>query len=187
MPTSPPPPPAVTREPLHLRRIEMRGFRRSDGLFELEATLVDTKPRDFTPPVVGRLVPAGEALHQFAVRLVFDAGLTVLDVHAATEAAPYAECPGAAAALQTLKGLSMTSGWNKAVRERLAGAASCTHLMELLTPMATAAFQSLAGLFPERSERVDADGRPLKIDSCYGYRAQGEVVLKRWPAFHRAE
>jgi hypothetical protein len=178
--------PHVTREPLHLRRIEMRGFRRSDGLFELEATLVDTKSHDFAPPVVGRQVPAGEPVHQFAVRLVFDEALCVQDVAAVTEAGPYEECPGAAASLQALKGLSMTSGWNKAVRDRLARAANCTHLVELLTPMASAAYQSMAGVFPERIGRLDAQGRPSKIDSCWGYRAEGEVVLQRWPAFHRA-
>ncbi len=43
----------VTREELHVRQIEFRGFRRSDGLFEIESQLADRKTHDFTPPAVG--------------------------------------------------------------------------------------------------------------------------------------
>jgi len=39
----------VTRNELHFRRIDIRGFRRSDGLFEVEGRVVDRKPHDFEP------------------------------------------------------------------------------------------------------------------------------------------
>ena len=35
---------AVTREELHFRRIDMRGWRRSDGLYEVEGRVIDHKP-----------------------------------------------------------------------------------------------------------------------------------------------
>lgn len=79
----------------------------------------------------------------------------------------------------------MTSGWSKAVRSRLGGERSCTHLMELLIPLATVAFQSLSYPSRTRPERLDATGRPLKIDSCYAYGAERELVLRQWPEFHR--
>ena len=179
--------PDITRQELHVRRIEMRGFQRSDGLFEVESRLIDTKPRDFVPASGGRYVPAGQHIHDLGVRLVYDQDLVVRDVSTFTDGAPYTECPEGGRALQALKGLRMTSGWTKAVRERLGGGRSCTHLMELLTPMATTAFQSLSGLFPDRPEAVDADGRPKKIDSCWAYRTDGALVLNRWPQFYRAK
>ena len=37
-----------TREELHFRRIDMRGYRRSDGLLEVEGRVTDRKPTDFT-------------------------------------------------------------------------------------------------------------------------------------------
>ena len=174
----------VTREPLHDRSIEMRGYRRSDGLYEVEGRVVDRKPHDFHA-VEGRLVLAQEPIHDMGVRLVFDERMVVHDVRTFTDAAPYAACPLGGLALQRLKGLRMASGWSRGVRERLGGAASCTHLRELLVPMATAAFQSLSALRANRPDEVDATGRPSKIDSCYAYGAERDLVRRRWPAFHR--
>ena len=87
--------------------------------------------------------------------------------------------------MQSIKGLRMVSGWSREVRSRLAGARSCTHLMELLIPMATTAYQSLSQVMAGRPDALDATGRPLKIDSCYAYRADGPLVERRWPLFYR--
>jgi len=147
--------------------------------------VTDRKPVDFRPGGDGREVPANQPIHDLGVRLVFDATFLVHEVSTFSVAFPYAECPGGGAALQSLKGLRMTAGWGKAVRDRLRGARSCTHLMELLSPMATAAFQSMSTTrrVQDLPEALDADGRPLKIDSCYAYAAGGELVRRRWPQF----
>jgi hypothetical protein len=175
----------VTREELHFRRIDMRGYRRSDGLFEVEGRVTDSKTHEFVHPAPGRTVATGEPIHDMGVRLVFDEQMLVHDVQTFTHDAPYAACPEGGRALQSIKGMRMAGGWSREVRERLRGARSCTHLMEILIPMATAAYQSLGYLRVAQPERLDADGRPLQIDSCYAYSAAGEVVLRRWPRFHR--
>jgi len=175
----------VEREELHLRRIEMRGFRRSDGLFEIEGHVLDTKPRDFVPASGERAVAAGEAIHDMGVRLVFDETMQVRGVTTFMRATPYAECAGGGQALQGLVGLRMTSGWSREVNARLRGGCSCTHLRELLIPMATAAFQSLSAMRQGMPDRLDANGRPVKIDSCWAYAAERDLVRRRWPQFHR--
>jgi hypothetical protein len=175
----------VTREELHFRRIDMRGFRRSDGLFEVESRLTDRKSYDFVPSCGGRVVAAGDPIHDMGVRLVFDDQMQVHGVQTFTDAAPYAECPEGGRALQSLIGLRMTSGWSKEVRTRLSGARSCTHLMELLTPLATVAFQSLSVLRRSRTEPLDANERPLRVDMCYAYGAERELVRHYWPQFYR--
>jgi hypothetical protein len=175
----------ITREELHFRRIDMRGFRRSDGLYEVEGRVTDRKPYDFAPGGGGRAVMANEPIHDMSVRLVFDDDMVVHEVHTFSEAYPYADCPGGGSALQSLKGLRISSGWTREVRSRLGGGRSCTHLMELLTPLATAAIQSLSIVRKDRPEPLDAKGRPKKIDSCYAYAAEGELVKIHWPEFHR--
>ena len=57
--------------------------------------------------------------------------------------------------------------------------------MELLIPMATTAFQSLSELGLSRIERLDRTGRPVKIDSCFAYGAERELVRRRWPEYYR--
>ncbi|MGF6372882.1 hypothetical protein OKW40_005698 [Paraburkholderia sp. RAU6.4a] len=175
----------VTREELHFRRIDMRGFRRSDGLFEAEAHLIDRKPYDFTHANAERTVPANAPIHDLGVRLVFDEAMVIHDVQTFTDSAPYDICPEGGRALQSIKGLRIAAGWSKEVRSRLSGARSCTHLMELLIPLATTAIQSTSILRQSQPEPLDANGRPKKIDSCYAYSAEREVVLRRWPRFHQ--
>jgi hypothetical protein len=177
--------PDPLREELHLRQIEMRGFRRSDGLYEVEGRVTDRKPQDFQHPAGGRMVPANVPVHDMGVRLVFDDDLTVHAVHTFTDSAPYSACPEGGRALQSLIGLRMTSGWGKEVRTRLGGAHSCTHLMELLAPLATTAIQALGTLRVSDPDKLDVSGRPVQIDSCYAYAADGEVVMRRWPQFRR--
>ena len=180
------PEPPVPREELHFRRIDMRGYRRADGLYEIEGRLTDRKPHRFPPANGAREVAANEPIHDMGVRLVFDDTMLVRDVMTFTASAPYRQCPEGGAELQTLKGLQMASGWAKEVRNRLSGARACTHLMEILIPMASAAFQSLTMLRLTRPERLNAEGRPVKIDSCYAYGAQRELVRNRYPNFYIA-
>lgn len=174
-------PAAVDREQLHLRSIELRGYRRADGLFDIEGRITDVKSHPLHTPGNDAPLPAGVPIHDMSVRLVIDEELRIIDVIAVTDAGPYGDCPAAAGALATLRGAQIGRGWTTKVKA-LIGPESCTHLVELLIPMATVAYQTLA---PERFARVDtldAAGRPTKIDSCYAYASQRELVLKRWPA-----
>ena len=174
----------VTREELHTRRIELDAYRRSDGLFEIEGRVIDRKPFEFRSPNGDKRVPAGAAIHDVAVCLVFDETMLVVDVHGGTAAAPYDECYAAKSALDCLKGLRIGAGWGSEVRRRLGGAQGCTHMMELLGPMATAAYQALTGLRAGRPDVLDSAGRPRKIDSCFAYAASGTLVMRRWPAHY---
>ena len=173
-------PPSIERHELHARRVELRGYRRVDGLFDIEAHMVDTKTEPLTVGT-GRVVAPGEAVHDMAVRLVVDEDLTVVDVVACTDAAPQSICPEGPKTLETIKGLRIGPGWSKAVGERLAGRKGCTHLTELLKPLATVAFQTQWKLRENRPPAVDANGKPRKIDSCYAYASDREVVQRLWP------
>lgn len=94
----------VAREPLHTRQITFEGFRRSDGLFEIEGYLTDRKPHDFAPPSSPRVVPANEPIHDLGLRVVFDLDMIVHEVETFIRAYPYRECPGGGATLQALVG-----------------------------------------------------------------------------------
>lgn len=174
----------VTREELHFRRIDMRGWRRSDGLYEVEGRVTDRKPHAFKAPNGSKVVPANEPIHDMGVKLVFDGDMLVNDIVAFTDSAPYPDCYAAGHALEVLKGVRIASGWSGEVHRRLGGEKSCTHLMQILIPLGTTAFQSLSMVRLARPEVLAAGGRPVKVDSCYAYAANREVVMRKWPAFY---
>lgn len=173
-------PPCVPRDALHLRRIELRGYRRVDGLYDIEAHMVDTKTEALT---VGgwRVVAPGEPVHDMSIRLVVDEDLNVMDILASTDASPYGICSDATSTLQCMKGMRIGPGWSKAIREQLGGRKGCTHLTELLKPLATVAFQTLWKVRENQPAAVDSSGKPRKINSCHTYASDREVVQVRWP------
>ena len=179
-------PESCNRTELHLRRIEMRGYRRDDGLYEIDGRVVDTKTQTILLESRGE-VAAGEPIHDMWVRLVVDEDLVVKDIVAVTDASPYAVCREAVAPMRQLIGARIKAGWTTMVKERLGGATGCTHLMELLIPLATAAYQTLGGVRLSRPAVLDKRGRPVKIDSCYAYASHREIVRQRWPQFQTAE
>lgn len=179
---------AVTREELHHRAVDMRFYSRSDGLFEVEGRLVDTKTHPFRRLLAEEDAPAGHHLHDIAVRLVLDAELKVHAADARMSATPFSICPGAAAALQALVGLGIGAGWNKRVRELLGGVASCTHIVELLGPMATTVLQGIAPLRSVSTGDPEEDAqRRFRVDSCYAFAAEREVVVRLLPNLQRKQ
>jgi len=174
-------PSSIERDELHIRSIDLRGYRRQDGLFDIEAHLTDIKRHPLHPPGRDDVLPPGTPIHDMWVRLVVDASLIVADIVAVTDAGPYPDCPAAASSLGKLRGAKIGPGWSSKVKDALGGVQSCTHLVELLIPLATVAYQTLA---PERfahADPLDAAGRPIRIDSCYAYASHRAVVRKRWP------
>jgi len=141
--------------------------------------MVDTKTHNLTL-ASGRDVAAGEPIHDMWIRLVVDDDLNVIEI----VASPFTICPEATETLQSMKGLRIGAGWSAAIRQRLAGRNGCTHLTELLTPLATVAFQALFSIRQTKPIPVDTNGRPRKIDSCYAYASEREVVRRRWPMYY---
>ncbi|MFJ7884426.1 DUF2889 domain-containing protein [Pseudomonas sp. NPDC096917] len=169
----------VSREELHHRNIDMRFFRRSDGLFEVEGCVIDTKTHAFRRLLAHQDAPPGQRLHDITVRLVLDSELKIHAANAEMRATPFKICPGAAGALHSLVGLRIGPGWNKRVRELLGGVASCTHIVELLGPMATTVLQGFRPFLIVSNDEPGNDvQRRFRVDSCYAFAAEREVVTR---------
>jgi len=198
MPLSPP----QARERLHTRAITINGWRRADGLYDIEAELADTKTFGFPNQERG-FVHAGEKLHGMAMRITVNEDMLIVACEAATDFAPFGMCPSAAANFSRLAGLTIGRGFLKAVASRVGGTQGCTHLRELLQQMATTAFQTV---YPARVRREalaaqrelpPGDGFDAKVtehyggpssivNSCLAYAEDGPLVQRRWPQFSKA-
>jgi hypothetical protein len=171
------------RQEIHHRQIDMRGYLRADGLYDIEARVCDTKTRDFVPPT-GVTVKAGDFIHDIWVRITVDTDLLVHEVASSSDSTPYPVCGDGGLNLQRIVGLKIAAGWSGEVKRRLGGKQACTHLTELLIPMATAAFQTIAEVRLARPDTLDAQGRPQKLDSCTAFSVDRGVVAQRWPGFY---
>src|SRR3546814_3581506 len=91
MPLSPPRP----REHLHTRNIECHGYRRDDGLWDIEGHIVDTKSYDFPNEARGE-IKSGTPVHDIWIRLTIAGEYRIHDVEAVTDAGAYRGCGGIA-------------------------------------------------------------------------------------------
>ncbi len=162
-------PPPGARRPAHLRRIACEAFERDDGLIELEGLLTDTRPTPLRL-VTGRPVPAGQPIHRMRVRLAVDRDGLIREARAYSEVSPYPECPRIEAAYGRLVGMRIEAGFVQAVKRLFRETAGCTHMTELIPPMATILFQVLW---------ADSDfqpGRGSPVGACHALRLDGEVA-----------
>jgi hypothetical protein len=194
MPLSPSP----ERELLHSRDIVLRGYRRADGLYDIEAQLTDTKSYGSANRDRG-YIEAGEPIHGMWLRLTVDEERTIVACEAASDYTPYSICPSAAPNFARLAGLRIKPGFLKEAANRIGGTAGCTHLRELLQQMATTAYQTIDPARARReateageidrpgSDRLDVritakmGGAPAILNTCIAYGTESPVVQRRWP------
>ena len=172
------------RAHLHTRSVECFGFRREDGLWDIDAHLVDTKTYDFANEHRGGRIAAGEALHRMALRVTIDIDFLIHDVEAVSDDTPFGVCGSAERSMKRLVGLTIGPGWMGRVKKRIAGDEGCTHLVELLGPLGTTAYQTL---HPELERRANAQpqrSKPRILDTCVALSTKGEIVRKNWPQFY---
>jgi len=186
-------PAAAPRKPLHTRSIVCDGFLRDDGDFDIEARILDTKAYAYTEPFRGRRMP-GEPVHDMLVRLTVTADMTVRAIEVDMPQTPYGTCQGARAAFQGLVGARIGPGWRKAVNEAVGGVSGCTHVRELLFPMATVAFQTIGGWSSDEAQAasksqgeqpVRRSGKPYFLDGCISWASDGEIVAQLHPEYAR--
>jgi hypothetical protein len=194
MPLSPP----QERELLHSRDIVLRGYRRTDGLYDIEAQLTDTKTYGSANHDRG-FIEAGEPIHGMWLRLTVDETRRIVACEAASDYTPYSICPAAAPNFSRLAGLHIKPGFLKEAAKRIGGTAGCTHLRELLQQMATTAYQTIDPARARREaaaagevdkpgsdrldERISAKmgGAPAILNTCIAYGTESPVVQRRWP------
>ena len=181
-------PPAVPREHFHKREIKCRGYRREDGLWDIEGRLIDTKTYEFFSHVRGDMKP-GQAIHDMSIRLTIDDELVIHEAVGCMDHTPYPICGKAAFAVDELRGLKLGPGWTRRAHKLMGGRRGCTHLFELLRPIATACFQTMSDSRSgddkkHNSKPANVEKRPFFINACHALAADGDIVKEFWPQFH---
>lgn len=179
--------PTVSRTPIHKRVVSYQGYARSDGRWDIEAHLVDTK--GYTMSRFGeRVLEAGKAAHDMSICVTVDDALTILDIRTGMAATPFGECQQAIDPMRGLIGAQLGRGWRKTLNAVIGGEAGCTHLRELLGNLATAALQTVP---PYRKHlkreqgmsNADEVDMPHFVGQCMTWRRGGPTVARIYPQF----
>lgn len=172
----------ASRRLLHTRQVLCNGYQRDDGLFDIEGCLVDTKGEDTDFPY--GTIAAGGVLHHMRLVMTLDRNLVIQRIEAFSEQAPTPVCGQITAAYQALAGVRIGPGFKRQLATHVGGVNGCTHLTELLGPMATTAIQTLAPLVQKRLRQKAATDpqfempRHWVIGSCHAYRPDGDAARR---------
>ena len=116
--------------------------------------------------------------------------MVVRDIEVAMPTTPFSICTGVMPNFRTLIGERIGGGWRQTVRESVAKTDGCTHVREMLSVMATVAFQTMASLSLKQiglkgAEPVQSAGKPHFIDGCRAWDSGREIVAHLYPQFAR--
>ena len=169
------------RKLLHMRDITLRGYVREDGCVDIEARMTDVKSYSFGNRDRG-VIAAGEPLHDMWIRMTVTPDLLITDCEASLDSGPYNICGDVTPNMQRLVGLRIGKGFLSAAMQRVRGPEGCTHLRELLQPVATVAMQTMigAGKTGSTAELDEQEGHfdARFTNTCYSYAEDGPVVTR---------
>jgi len=173
----------IEKEKIHTRNIVADGYRRSDGLYEIKATINDCKHYEFKNEHLG-IVKPGQYFHHMTVTLVLDNKLTIKEISAETLASPFAICPEITKNYKKLIGIQIGLGWHRSVKKCVGHTNGCTHITELLLYIGTVAIQTIYSDL-RRDKKTPADessdfGKGL-INSCHAWSESSPVTEKFLP------
>ncbi|MFT3760945.1 DUF2889 domain-containing protein [Thauera sp.] len=169
------------RRRVHTRRIELEGFLREDGLYDLDASLTDVKDVDYQ--LASGLRPAGVPVHLMRLRITFDAAFNILDAVACSDGVPYVgHCDTIGPAYRQLIGLNLVRGFRRTIGEMFADVRGCSHMTEMLNSLPTAAIQTIATFMRDNE---DSGEKPFQLDRCHALDTSAEAVRRYYPKWYR--
>ena len=175
---------AAQRQLKHRRQIDVQVYSRGNGLWEVDALLIDTKTR--TAQLTDGPRAAGTPIHEMLLRLVVNQQLEIVEAGSETRWMPYTgTCNEHGDAYARLVGLNLLQNFRKALRERVGGVLGCTHITELAQVLPTAVVQAFAGEVIDTRGTDEGASQPFQIDRCRALRSDGEAVRLHYPRWYR--
>lgn len=176
--------PSAARKKIHNRHLQLAGWRREDGLWDIEGRLVDTKDHDYT--LGSGVRKTGEAVHDMQIRITIDEHFNVRAAEACSNAVPYPGCESIAPKYQQLVGLNLMHDFRRNVHALFGVVKGCSHITELLMVMPAVAFQTFASDLTEDSGFAGS-AKPFPLDKCHALETTTETVRLYYPKWYRGE
>ena len=178
-------PSTAARKRIHTRHITLEGWKRDDGLWDIEGRLTDVKDHDYT--LGSGVRRTGEAVHDMAVRITIDKHFSIVAAEASSDAVPYpGGCDTIAPVYQQLVGLNLMRDFRRRVGELFGSVKGCSHITELLMVLPAVAFQTFASDMTE-TEGYDQSIKPFPLDKCHALETTTESVKLYYPLWYRGQ
>lgn len=166
----------IDRKLIHHRQVVCLGYERSDGLWDIEGSVTDRKPFPIWIEERGAVM-ADEPIHEMTMRIAVDRTLQIHEAEVRVSNSPYRVCPAISIAYQQLIGLRIGPGFSLKIKHMFRGIEGCTHLTELLGPMATTAYQALWDqLIDVEQQNSGKAAVRYALNGCHALNADGELV-----------
>jgi hypothetical protein len=163
--------------PVHLRSMEFEATT-SEGAVTVVGRLRDRRPWATGADQI-------DELHDITLSITVDvATLTIQAAEVEMDRYPHTECPLVIPAFQGLVGLSVTRGYVRAVQERFAGPAGCTHVDQLARAMGPVVVQAVTSMRSRDRDWNAFDQAPRERpttfprNSCHVWREGGPAEQK---------
>jgi hypothetical protein len=169
-----------SKEEIQNRTIDISSFECGDDYIVVCGELHD---RRLVPTVSleGKPRPATSVHHMRICIKVSIRTLMIEDIEAELPAIPHEECAEMHRTLSGIKGLTLSPGFTRQVKNQLGGRSGCIHLTTLLLAMAPAAIQGF-WVHNDRKPGRRRVSRELMenylIDTCKVWRREGPLVTK---------
>ena len=177
----------TTRRLVHTREIKTQAFAREDGFWDLEASLLDTKAKDFA--LASGVRAGGDPIHHMFLLVTIDERFNVVGAQARTESVPYpGYCNRIEPEYQKLVGLNLLKDFRSDVKRLFSGVLGCSHLTELCSVLPTVAIQAFAGevIHVRDGQKESSLSMPFQLNRCHALRTDQEVVKKYYETWYGA-
>jgi hypothetical protein len=120
-----------------------------------------------------------------SVRLTITPDREVVAAEAVIDASPYNYCRQVTDVAQNLVGLRIETGWTAKSNRAMGANRGCTHLTQLLGPIATTAIQTLASARYRGDRNKGGRNSNQFLNTCHSYADDSPVVREHWPEHYR--
>ena len=176
-------PHATERKLTHRRTVLCQGYERADGAIDVDSSITDVKA--LGTPLADHAVGPGEIIHGMSLRMTVDSSLTITDVVAVTDHAPFKVCGSITPNFRKLIGLRLLRGFTKAVRDLVGGVQGCVHIVDLIGHAATVTYQTMGRKRREDAVHAkDIKVKPSLLNTCHAWATDSPVVKREFPEFY---
>ncbi|MBF0395144.1 MAG: DUF2889 domain-containing protein [Desulfobacterales bacterium] len=166
-------------EKIHIRDIEISTYTCDVEGIIVEGILKDDR---LTPyyTIMGESKPPSTIHHMIIRMLVNGQPLTIQDIEVEMPCSPREQCRETMEFLNSIKGMTISSGFTEKVKKTIGGNKGCAHLTTLVISMAAAAVQGFWSYYarkPISSDKVSLGIiKQHLVDTCWLWRKEGPFI-----------